>query len=173
MIIYQLQRKPNGATEYVQVFNDNIRINVQRHLEITVMRFGKTAWDEGPIPAEDWNDGIYLNPVGQTDNGTNPGNSGSSQAVTNDVFLKIKKHIQDGYYDETMLTNAKVILKNNWLNTSQISEIGKLFTYDEGKLKFLKFAYDWCIDKGSYFTLTEVIYYDANKKQLLDFIASK
>lgn len=166
LVIYQLQKKSNGATEFVEVFNNNITLTYQKHLEVTVLRFGKTAWDESAIVADDWNDG-YVNPVGNN----NTGNSAPS--IDDATFQLMKKRIKDAYYDSEMLTTGKAVIRNNLLSCKQIIELCKLFSYDDGKLNLAKYAYDFCTDKGSFFTVADVFYYDSYKKDLMTFISNK
>ncbi|HRH51458.1 MAG TPA: DUF4476 domain-containing protein [Panacibacter sp.] len=167
LIIYQLQLKDNGNKEYAEVFNNTITLKAQRHLEISVLRFGKTVWDEGDIAADDWaND--FTNPVTSPENG-----SGNNHAVENARFEKIKKAINDQYYDDDKLVYAKVIVKDNLFTSEQVIALCKLFAYDDSKLNIAKYAYDYCTDKGNYFTVTSVFYYNDTRNELMKFIGSK
>ena len=62
LAIYQLQNKGNGQ-EYVEVFNNDVTLTAQKHLEVMVLRFGKVVWDAGDIVKDDWNQ-TYQNPLG-------------------------------------------------------------------------------------------------------------
>lgn len=167
LIIYQLQLKGNGNKEYEEVFNNTIILKAQRHLEISVLRFGKTVWDEGDIAADDWaND--FTNPVASSGNG-----SGINHLVDNTQFEKIKKAINDQYYDDDKLVYAKVIVKDNLFTSEQVIALCKLFAYDDSKLNIAKYAYDYCTDKGNYFTVTSVFYYNDTRNELMKFIGSK
>lgn len=70
LIIYQLQQKTTGGTAYTEVFNNNITVNAKKHLEVSVLRFGKIAWMKallnpmtGPIPATSQFPGNLLVPL--------------------------------------------------------------------------------------------------------------
>ena len=41
------------------------------------------------------------------------------------------------------------------------------------ELAFAKFAYDFCTDRGNYFIVADILFYDANKKELLKYIGSR
>ena len=168
LTIYQWQTRSNGNAEYVEVFNNNITLTAYKHLEITVLRFGKTAWDEGPIVSDSWWDGS-VNPIGG--NGSN--NNSSNQSVDENTFNKMKKTISDATYDNQMLSTAKVVMKNNWFTTAQIIELCKLLSYDNNKLALAKYGYDYCMDKNQYFTIADVFDYPSNKSSFMEFLNGK
>jgi hypothetical protein len=165
LTIYQWQNKNNG--EWIEVFNNNITLTAYKHMEIMVLRFGKVSWDEGYIVKDTWNES-YQNPQGN-----NQTNRQTNQAASDEQFQQIKKAITNEFSDADKLRTAKVILKNNLLNTTQIRSIMKLFFSDNEKLQFAKFAYDYCTDKGSYFTLGNEFFSSGDKDKLMDFINSK
>ncbi|MEP7317798.1 MAG: DUF4476 domain-containing protein [Panacibacter sp.] len=167
LIIYQLQLKSNGNKEYTEVFNNTITLKAKRHFEISVLRFGKTVWDESDIAADDWaND--FINPVAPSGNG-----SGINHPVDNAQFEKIKKAINDQYFDDAKLVYAKVIVKDNLFTAEQVIALCKLFAYDDSKLTMAKYAFDYCADKGNYFTVASVFYYNDTRNELMQFIGSK
>jgi len=168
--IFQLQRKSSGATEYVEVFNNNVTLTAQKHLEVSVLRFGKVAWDESYIEADDWNTNSY-NPV--SGNQGNNANSNNYGPVSSDQFTMLKKAMEDASYDQDKLATGGVILKNNLFTTTQIKELCRLFSYDNYRLDFAKLAYDYCIDKGTYIAVLDVFDYQSNKTALLNYIKSK
>jgi len=50
-------------------------------------------------------------------------------------------------------------------------EICRLFSLDNTKVTFAKFAYDRTVDQQNYFKVASVFDFDSNKKQLNDFIS--
>lgn len=161
LTIYQVQNRGNGP-EYVEVFKNSITLTAQKHLEIMVMRFGKVAWDEGYIPKDDWNK-FYPNPK--------PADASSSdQAVTNEQFNNVKRAMQDASAFNRMET-ARAVFKNNLFRTDQIKALMGYFS-DFDILDFLKFAWDYTVDKGNYYTLGDGLS-AFNRPLLMDFIKSK
>ena len=175
---YQLQRKNGNNTEYVEVYNNTILLNARKHLEISVLRFGKVAFDESFIEPDNWNEGNY-NPRNNNNNGNNypgnnTGNNGNGTAtVTDQQFTALKKAMNDAYFDNDKLTTGKVILKNNLFTVQQITELCKLFSGDERRLDFAKAAYDSCAEKGLFISVTDAFYFQSYKTLLLNFINSK
>jgi len=176
LVIYQLQKKNLGGTEYVEVFNNNVVLNPKKHLEVSVLRFGKVAWDESFIEPDTWNEGNY-NPRnnGNNNQGNNNGNNyGNGPVPVSDQQLaQLKKAMVDATYDNQILTTGKVILKNNWFTVAQIKELCQVFTYDDKRLEFAKVAYDYCIEKGLYISVQDVFTFSTYKTQLINYINSK
>ena len=163
--IYQLQNKNNGQ-EYVEVYNNNVTLTAYKHTEVMVMRFGKIVWDEGDIKKDDWNEN-YQNPSGNDHRGR------SDRGVDDDQFQKIKTAVENTSSDYKKLETVQAIFKNNMMSSEQLKSIMHLFSSDYNKLDYAKFAYDYCTDKGSYFTLADEFASSFNKSELMAFIKSK
>ena len=174
LTVYQWQARQNGA-DYTNVYSGSVTLISGKHLELTVMRFGKAVWDERYIARDEWNDNA-MNP--QSDNGYGGGphhdrNDENRIVADAEQFNKIKQAVNKEFSDADKLRMAKVTVKNVWLKTSQVKEIMNLFFDDNKKLEFAKYAYDYCSDKGNYFTLAEEFFSPANKNSLLDFISGR
>ncbi|MBK9464392.1 MAG: DUF4476 domain-containing protein [Chitinophagaceae bacterium] len=168
LIIYQLQQKTTGGTAYTEVFNNNITVNAKKHLEVSVLRFGKIAWDESTIEPDDWANTGYQPVPGQP-----VGTVNNNGTVSDEQFVLLKKSIKDATYDSDKMITGKVVLKNNLFTAAQIKEMCRLFTYDDNKLEFAKLAYEFCADKGFYITILDVFTYQSTKTSLLEFIKNK
>ncbi len=174
LVIYQWQNKPAGA-EYIKVYDGNVKLTNQKHLELTVLRFGKTAWDEGDIAKDEWNEN-YTNPSPineQSGYNNNNSNGNNQQIVTATQYAEVKKALGNEYNEEERFNLSKVVLKNKWFSITQIKELAQTFYSEEKKLRFVKVAYDFCLDKGNYFTLTELFYSSTYKKDLITYLGSK
>lgn len=73
-------------------------------------------------------------------------------------------------FDNTKLTMAKQVVASNPMTANQILGICKLFSFENNKLEFAKYAYDHCTDKNKYFLLYEAFSYDASKQELNEYI---
>lgn len=171
LTIFQLQNKPGGGTEYVNVFERNITLNAQKHLEISVMRFGKTNWDEGYIERDEWN-GNYYNPQPGNDQG-NYRDRDRDRAVTDVKFAGIKKALNAEYNEDERLNVAKIAMKDNWFSIAQIREMCQTFYNEDKKLQLAKYAYDFCVDRGSYITLGDIFYNTNNRRSLMEYISTR
>lgn len=167
LTIFQLQRKSNGSTEYAEVFNNNIILTAQKHLEVTVLRFGKAAWDESNIEPDSWANTGYQPVTGQY------GSSNYGGTVTDQQFAELKQALSNATYDSDKIITGRVIVKDNWFRAAQIKELCLLFTYDDKRLEFAKVAYDNCANKGFYITVLDAFTYQSSKNTLLDYIKNK
>lgn len=174
LTIFQLQKKAGGGTEYANVFDKTITLIADKHMEVTVMRFGRTAWDESFIERDDWNEN-YNNPRPSDQYDNNNGyNNGNNWRIANAVeFANVKKALANEYNEEERLKLSRIIFKNNWFSVVQIKEIAQTF-YNEGrKLTFLKFAYDFCADKGNYYSIAETFYSSVTKREFITFLEGR
>jgi hypothetical protein len=172
LAIYQWQKKQNRGNEYVEVFNNTLKLTAGKHIEVTVLRFGKVVWDEGFATYDDWNDGNDSSPIGGGGNSGYDGNHG--QNAVNDIrFKEVKTAISGSFNDESKLATANTVMKNNWFTVGQIKELAGLFSFDPNKLQFLKNAYSFCTEKGSYFTLSEILTFSSNKQDFMKWVGER
>lgn len=169
LVIYQWQVK-NGSGQYQKVYDGTVRLTEGRHLEMLVMRFGKTSWDEADITPDDWN-AYYTNPQAVLDDAYN--NTNSELAVSSTQFALIKKALNDEYNETERLNLVKVVFKNNLFSVAQIKELCKTFYNEDRALLFAKYAYDFCIEKGIYFSIADLFYSSTRKKDFIDFLSNK
>lgn len=99
-----------------------------------------------------------------------PNSAGCKYAMTSANFDKMKQSVEAKPFSETKMSTAKVATKNNCLSINQIKEICKLFSMDDDKLAYAKFAYDYCIDKGNYYQVSEVFSFSATTDNLNEFL---
>lgn len=86
----------------------------------------------------------------------------------------IQKTLKNISFDNTKLSTAKTIVAaKKCFTVSQIVTIANLFSFDDSKLDFVKYAYDFCSDKSNYYKATEAFYYDSYKNDLLKYIENK
>lgn len=88
-------------------------------------------------------------------------------------FSSALSTVKNQGFDETRLKTAKQIAGGNCLSTGQISEICKVFGFEETKLDFAKFAYDHCTEPKNYFKLNNVFSFSSSVDDLTDYISKK
>jgi hypothetical protein len=76
-------------------------------------------------------------------------------------------------FDETRLKTAKQIVSNNCMNTNQISQICGIFGFEESKLDFAKFAYEFCVEPKNYFKINNVFGFSSSVDDLNDYIQNR
>ncbi len=113
-------------------------------------------------------------------NNTNYNNTTTSNSANNNAcyaamsqasFAKMKESIESKPFSDTKMSTAKVATKNACLSVSQIKEIAKLFSMDDDKLTYSKYAYDHCVDKANYYQVSDVFSFSATTDELNEFLA--
>lgn len=92
-------------------------------------------------------------------------------AMSAGSFTKMKESIEAKPFSDTKMSTAKVATKNNCLSVNQVKEIAKLFSMDEDKLTYAKFAYNYCIDKANYYQVGDVFSFSTTTDELNEFLS--
>jgi hypothetical protein len=85
-------------------------------------------------------------------------------------FSAAKKAINESSFDDTKLSTAKTIVSSNCLTCDQIVQICNLFSFEENKLAFAKFAFKYTTDPKNYFKVNNVFSFSSSKEELNEFI---
>ncbi len=88
-------------------------------------------------------------------------------------FNQALNQLKNESFDTSRLTLAKQIASGNMLTAAQITEICKLFSFENNALDFAKFAYQYCMDANKYYLVNEAFKYDSSKRELNDYINGK
>jgi hypothetical protein len=76
-------------------------------------------------------------------------------------------------FEDTRLKTAKQVISANCLNVDQIIQIANTFSFEDNKLEFAKFAYDYCIEPRNYFKLNGIFTFSSNVDELSDYVQSR
>jgi hypothetical protein len=88
-------------------------------------------------------------------------------------FNKAKQTIESKGFDDTRLSTAKQVAKSNCLTTDQILEVMTIFGFEESRLEFAKYAYDYCFDKNNYYNVSQGFTFDSSTEELNQYIETK
>lgn len=97
-------------------------------------------------------------------------NTGCKAAMTPSNFETMKKSVESKPFSDTKMSTAKIATKNNCVSVNQVKEICKLFSMDEDKLAYAKYAYDYCVDKGNYFQVSEVFSFSTTTDEFIKYV---
>ncbi|MBX7201942.1 MAG: DUF4476 domain-containing protein [Bacteroidia bacterium] len=75
-------------------------------------------------------------------------------------------------FEENKLQVAKQVFTTNCLTSAQVGEIMRLFTFEESRLDFAKFAYGHTFDLGNYFMVNDAFTFSSSVDELNDYIRS-
>jgi hypothetical protein len=88
-------------------------------------------------------------------------------------FASALSTIKGQGFDESKLKTAKQIASSNCLNASQITQICQAFGFEETKLDFAKYAYDYCTEPKNYFKINNVFSFTSSSDELNEYVQSK
>ncbi len=103
-------------------------------------------------------------------NNNQPVKVGCVVAMSSANFDKMKESINAKPFSDTKMSTAKVATKNACLSVNQVKEITKLFSMDEDKLTYAKYAYDYCVDKANYYQVSEVFTFSGTTDDFNKFL---
>lgn len=95
-----------------------------------------------------------------------PRGCSGSRAMSSTDFSAAKNTIDESSFDETKLSTAKSIVSSNCLTSDQIVQVCQMFSFEDNKLDFAKFAYRYCTDPRNYFKVNNVFSFSTSKEAL-------
>lgn len=100
---------------------------------------------------------------------------GNADKLCNDSDVsQIISLMEQDPFDDTRMHYAKgFVKKNRLLSTEQIRRIAAAFSYDNARLPFVKYAYDYCADKENYGSLAETLDGDEAKSAFAEYLRGK
>ncbi len=93
--------------------------------------------------------------------------------LNNADYRQALESIKSKSFSETKLSLAKQIVKRNCLTATQIKKITALFTFEDTKLTFAKYAYPFCYNPENYWKLSDVFTFESSMEELNEFIDSQ
>lgn len=87
-------------------------------------------------------------------------------------FSNVKNSISSKAFEDSKYTIAKQVLNSNCLLTYQVKEIMLLFSFEETRLDFAKFAYGRTYDIGNYYQLNDAFTFESTIDELNEYIES-
>ncbi|MEP7164207.1 MAG: DUF4476 domain-containing protein [Ferruginibacter sp.] len=166
--VYQQKRSKNNSRKMNKnmqlVYEGNIYVKPQYHVDVVINRFGKAFIDERQMNAGYYDD--------NDDNGQGgwENNDNNMQPMNYRSFEQFKQVIRNESYDNTRLIAAKQTIASNYFSSAQVKEIAGLFSFENSKLDMAKYSYRYTVDKNNYFILNDVFAYSSSKEELARFI---
>lgn len=98
---------------------------------------------------------------------------GCDWPVSDDSFESALTSIESKTFEDSKLTMAKQYAKSNCLKAAHVKAIMSTFDFEETKLDFAKFAYDFTYDKGNYYQVNDAFDFELTIDDLNEFLESK
>jgi hypothetical protein len=87
-------------------------------------------------------------------------------------FESARSSIQSKSFEDSKLTLAKQIAKNNCLSAAQVKSIMQLFSFEETRLDFAKYAYGFCYEPNNYYQVNDAFDFETSIEDLDKYIGS-
>lgn len=85
-------------------------------------------------------------------------------------FADARNTISSKSFEDSKLAIAKQIIQSNCLLSSQVKELMLLFTFEETRLDFAKFAYGYTLDLGNYYKVNDAFTFESSIEELDSYI---
>jgi hypothetical protein len=102
---------------------------------------------------------------------TNSNSCAVPMSVTD--YADAKKSISAKPFEDTKKTIAMQVADNNCFSVEQVKGIMALFSFEESKLEFAKYAYSRCTEKRNYYKVNDAFTFDSSAEELSEFIKGK
>lgn len=152
-----------GLNMNVNGLNNNNNSNIQTTTSTTVSSSSTSTYNEPrKINRPSNSNQTQVEPVATV--------AGCKSAMASTNFDKMKQSIESKPFSDTKMSTAKVATKNSCLSSNQIKEICALFSMDEDKLTYAKYAYDYCVDKANYYQIGDVFSFSTTTDDFNEFL---
>lgn len=101
------------------------------------------------------------------------GPTGCALPMSDADFNEAKKSISSKSFEDSKLAVAKQITSVNCLLASQVKEIMMLFSFEDSKLQFAKYAYAYTYDIGNYFKVNDAFNFEMTIDDLNEYISKQ
>lgn len=146
--------------------NTSTQTSVTTTTTTTTTITGREERDDRPVPPIPKEQPPYQIP------GYN-GPNGCDYPMSPQDFNDAKTTIASKSFEDSKLTIAKQITSSNCLLTAQVKEIMMLFSFEDSKLQFAKYAYKYTFDIGNYFKINDAFTFEMSINDLNEYIASQ
>lgn len=98
---------------------------------------------------------------------------GCRSAMPSGEFDSAKRSITSKSFEDSKFTLAKQITKANCLSAVQVKEIMQAFDFEETRLDFAKFAYDYTVDQSNYYKVNDAFQFEMTIEELDEYIQGR
>ena len=173
------QPRPNPA--YDNSYNNypDPRYNNQNNNQNQTPQYnnGNTRNDNGYNPNNNNyaqnNNGYTRNDNAYPDINSKGLNSGYQGLMTYQEFGNMKERIKQNTLENGKLETAKAMTNENILTAIQVAEIARLFTFDNNRLEYAKFAFDYTYDRENFMVVSDALAFQKNREDLQRFVQQK
>ncbi|MEO7265888.1 MAG: DUF4476 domain-containing protein [Ferruginibacter sp.] len=159
------RRNSNQRMQQQLVYDGNIYIKAQYHVDVTINRFGKAFIDEQRM-----DDNMYGNGYNENWSNGNSGGWNNNAAMNPRDFMIMKQSIARETFENMRLSIAKQAITGDYFSVQQVMELMQLFSFENNKLDIAKYAYRFAADKNNYYQVADALGYSVSKEDLMRYI---
>ena len=90
--------------------------------------------------------------------------------MDNADFQSSLESINSKSFEDTKLQIAKQVAKSNCLKSDQVKLILQAFTFEDSRLDFAKYAYQFTFDKGNYYKVNDAFQFESSIDELDNYL---
>ncbi len=102
-----------------------------------------------------------------------PVNSRCAYPMSSSEFNEAIKSVKSKTFKDSQLTTTKQICKANCMTAEQVRDMNKVFDFEDTKLDFAKFAYDFVYDASKYYKVNDSFEFEMTIEELNEFLENK
>ncbi|MDD2634530.1 MAG: DUF4476 domain-containing protein [Bacteroidales bacterium] len=100
-------------------------------------------------------------------------NSRCSYPMSSNEFEEAIQSVKSKSFEDSKLTTAKQICKSNCMTAEQVRDMNKTFSFEDTKLDFAKYAYDFVYDTSKYYKVNDSFEFEMTIDELDEFLENK
>ena len=161
-----------GIRKQTLIFQRNVNVRPQYHIDIVVNRFAKVWLDELSMKDRNYvdmdnndQDNDHNDQDTPRDNDDKYGRPMSVQS-----FTALKEALSKERFDNARVTIAKQVIDQNYFTADQVKQLVQMYSTDSYKLDLAKYAYKNTVNKQEYFILYEAFTFSSSKEDLANYI---
>ncbi len=98
---------------------------------------------------------------------------GCNAPVSQATINQMKSAIDGKSFEDSKMTVAKQATRGKCLSAEQVKELMGLFTYEESKLEYAKYAYDFTFDRDNYYLVNDAFTFESSIDDLNQYIEGR
>ena len=88
-------------------------------------------------------------------------------------FRQATRQINAEFFSQEKLNVSKQITRNNCLTAEQIKKIARMHPFQQTRMEYAKFAYDYCADPGNYDIVRDVFHFSTYKSEFDQYVSNQ
>jgi len=101
------------------------------------------------------------------------GNIGCAWPMTGAEFDDVRKSLESKGFEDTKMTMAKQVGSNRCFTVDQVKGIMGLFSFEDSKLDFAKYAFERTYDIDNYFKVNDAFSFESSIEDLNEYIMAR